>query len=123
MSFRLAHHSSVGIYEEDISNGTNAYIIVWITDSSNIGISVNEILIDNISFFPKPTLNEFIISLENSNEPNLPFKIMDISGKVVLKSFANTNTAIDISNLPNGYYIVQVQVGEQVVSNPLIINR
>jgi hypothetical protein len=48
---------------------------------------------------------------------------MDISGKVVLKSFANTNTAIDISNLPNGYYIVQVQVGEQVVSNPLIINR
>jgi hypothetical protein len=123
LSFRLAHHSSVGINEEAISNGTDAYIIVWITDSSNIGISVNEILIDKISFFPNPTQNEFFISLENSNEPNLPFKIVDISGKIVLQSFANSNSAIDISNLPNGYYIVQVNVGEQFVSKPFIVNR
>jgi hypothetical protein len=77
----------------------------------------------SLQLFPNPTQNEFFISLENSNEPNLPFKIMDISGKVVLQSFANTNTAIDISTLPNGYYIVQVQVGEQYVSKPLIVNR
>ncbi len=123
LSFRLAHHSSVGINEEDISNGTDAYIIVWITDSSNIGISVNEILIDNISFFPNPTQNEFFISLENFNEPNLPFKILDISGKVVLQSIANDNTGIDISTLPNGFYIVLVDVEKRKHTAPLIISR
>jgi hypothetical protein len=78
---------------------------------------------NKIHLFPNPTQNEFFISLENFNEPNLPFKIMDISGKVVLQSFANTNTAIDISNLPNGYYIVQVEIGGQYLSKSLIVNR
>jgi hypothetical protein len=76
-----------------------------------------------LQLFPNPTQNEFFISLENSNEPNLPFKIVDISGKEVLQSFANTNTAIDISNLPNGYYFVQVQIGEQYVSKSLIVSK
>ncbi len=76
-----------------------------------------------LKLFPNPTQNEFFITLENFNEPNIPFKIIDISGKEVLQSFANTNTAIDISSLPNGYYIVQVEIGEQVVSKSLIVNR
>ena len=81
------------------------------------------VLPDKLNLYPNPTQNEFFISLENSNEPNLPFKIVDISGKEVLQSFANTNTAIDISNLPNGYYFVQVQIGEQYVSKSLIVSK
>jgi hypothetical protein len=86
-------------------------------------LNVNNIVNLPLKIFPNPTQNEFYISLENSNEPNLPFKIVDISGKIVLQSFANSNSAIDISNLPNGYYIVQVNVGEQFVSKSLIVNR
>jgi hypothetical protein len=111
---RCYNDDSLGLYETGLVPYCN-YVSLSKIDEVNQNL--------DFQLFPNPAQNEFFISIENSNEPNLPFKIMDISGKVVLQSIANANAAIDITNLPNGYYIVQVQIGEQYVSKSLIVNR
>jgi hypothetical protein len=87
--------------------------------------SVEEIDYSNlIHLYPIPTQNEVFISIdEQLNQDKFNFTIVDVLGKQVLSGTHIRNKPIDISSLPNGYYVLQVQAEERNVSKHLIITR
>ena len=69
--------------------------------------SVSEINTVGISVFPNPATDkikiESPVSLDNS-----AVEIYSISGKLVIKTSLNSKSEINISNLPNGIYIIKI---------------
>lgn len=74
-------------------------------------VGINEFFNENISVFPNPA-NDFItIDLGNYTE-KAEISIYDISGKIVLnKTITEENAKLDISNIPNGMYLIKISDG------------
>lgn len=76
---------------------------------------VNE---SNISFYPNPAINNlFIQGLEAEGQ----VKIVNLSGKVILEETAIES--IDISIIPSGVYMVEVESNDQIIKRKLIIQK
>jgi hypothetical protein len=59
-----------------------------------------------LRIYPNPA-NQYII-INKNNIPGNTFKIMDCNGNVVIESVFYNNDQIDISNLPQGVYLIQL---------------
>jgi hypothetical protein len=85
-------------------------------DSFNFVLSVNQEILNNdfASVNPNPFSDEISIRLINRSEiENLNVKIIDLSGRMLLeKNFDNgDNFILNTEELPNGFYIVQLNQG------------
>lgn len=76
------------------------------------GTNVNNIS-NEISIFPNPGKGLYAITGSNFQE----VEIRDIAGKVILKSNSRT---IDITNYPDGIYLMLLKIDNKVVINKLI---
>ena len=79
----------------------------------------------DITYYPNPTsqkvnLKMSVPSYDNLQETNA--QIFDLSGKLLMTKKASTNgvTEIDLSNLPNAIYNIQVEHNGQVFTNRII---
>jgi hypothetical protein len=79
--------------------------------------SVIENEIDNVTLYPNPTRNELSIDLNGLQPVNL--SIIDITGKTVVKWNKNIKT-INVSELVNGVYFVQLQTNDKIISKKFI---
>ena len=87
----------------------------------------NQINSNFISIFPNPSNGIFNIKVASimENEQTYSMQITDITGKVVHKKnslFSNKFQEINLSHLSNGYYIVQIQIGERIETEKIIKN-
>ena len=74
----------------------------------------------NLSLYPNPA-NKFVVV--NSNETIANVSIIDAIGQKVFESSSITNKTIDISNLTNGLYIIQIENSKGVIyTNKFIKN-
>lgn len=73
---------------------------------------------DNIQIFPNPT-NNFIF-ITGLNKPSLNYSIFDLNQKIVKKGITQTDKPIDIGDLLNGVYVLQIKI-EESISNYKII--
>ena len=81
-------------------------------------VNSDEILTNEISIFPNPTTG--IINL-TINESPVNITIFDITGKIVKHLTLNSNySTIDISNQPNGIYIIEVSNDEFIKTQKII---
>jgi hypothetical protein len=121
----------VGRYSnEPYHSNIQDYVCIRLDDVLTVGLesgcqlSIEEKGAIELNLHPNPTQNEFSFHLsEPYNSQHINYSILDISGKKVLEGIRLSNVEIDVSSLPNGYYVVQVQIGEQFVSKSLIVNR
>lgn len=81
----------IGAYEFDITSG------------------VKDIVKNKLSLYPNPTTSQLTIA--NIQSQVVSVRILDVTGKVV-KTEVPTNNTIDVSNLINGVYFIQVQTKE-----------
>ena len=72
-----------------------------------------EMIVNNkISIFPNPVHNNLTIKIDNL-KGMADIRLFDIYGKMVMqKSSTRNNTAMDISKLPAGIYLVKIKNGE-----------
>lgn len=70
-----------------------------------------------ISIFPNPATN--FIQIKNSKNNN-EIRIINVLGVVILNQVVPINTKVDISNLPNGLYFLQMQSGNLTTTIKLI---
>ena len=72
-------------------------------------MSISKFELTNIFLYPNPS-NKFIY-LHSDISPDIIFhyKIIDISGKIVKSNFSKFNTVINIEDLINGKYIIQIE--------------
>ncbi len=74
------------------------------------------------SLFPNPARNSFTILLPDHSFENM--KLTDILGHIVLQqSLKQETSTIDVSSLPNGIYIVQLENGITVLNKRLVISH
>lgn len=75
----------------------------------------------NVSIYPNPAASFFEIAFKRKNIKNFAVEVLDISGKLVLKT--ENENKINISKLINGNYIVQIKFHDQLISKKLIISK
>ncbi len=98
---------------------------------NNLTTSVDEIKKDasSLNIFPNPTADVSTIAFNLSKPQAVIVKVRDITGKDVLiqdlgvVSSGNQKVAVDVSNLSNGIYLTTVQIGKELVTRKITVNK
>lgn len=80
----------------------------------------------NLNLFPNPSSQNITLTVENLSTNNIEISIIDTFGKKIIylneKSLLNSNEfTIDISSLPSGNYIVQIEIDQGTYSRVIQI--
>jgi hypothetical protein len=86
---------------------------------SNQTVGLNQLDSKNISIYPNPVQNELFIVLDNEDITKID--ILDLSGKMIKSARTNTSQ-IDVSELSEGIYILQVYT-QTGVSNTRFVKQ
>jgi len=102
----------VRIYDREINQSE-------VTALYNGATNINKINNNNISIFPNPSKN--YIQIQANSLDIEKYSIIDINGKTIKQiNYTNNNNIIDISNLPNGVYILNIVTENTVINNRFI---
>ena len=83
-------------------------------------LSVNDKLPSNAAhIYPNPAMNEITISVDNQFNVQ-SIRLMDITGREVKNITANNIVRINVSDLQSGYYMINIQTSEGLISSKLI---
>ena len=83
-------------------------------------LSVNDKLPSNAAnIYPNPAKNEITISVDNQFNVQ-SIRLMDITGREVKNITANNIVRINVSDLQSGYYMINIQTSEGLISSKLI---
>jgi PKD repeat protein len=94
-----------------------------ITKTIQIGaLSINENAVGNFKFYPNPTTNQITLKVDNQLLGSV-YTIYDTIGKSVLNGKINSELhVIDLGNLSNGVYIIEVASEGNYFKNKFIKN-
>jgi hypothetical protein len=75
----------------------------------------------NVQVFPSPVKDLLQIQLPGGLNGNIGLSIIDINGHIVKRNNIASdgnglNTSFDVSNLPNGIYVLKAQAGNTTVT-------
>jgi hypothetical protein len=77
-----------------------------------------------IMIYPNPTSFNFIITKDNSWDTNAQLRMYSINGKLMSSSkLSSSRQYVDVSNMNEGLYILEIINGDKVSTQKLIINR
>ena len=86
--------------------------------SSVPSVGVEEIaVISNVEFsaYPNPCENQLTLIQSNNQVDRVSMKVLDVTGRVVMNEvYWSAKHTIDTSNLPNGFYTVQLERKGQI---------
>ena len=75
---------------------------------------------------PNPVVDYLNINCTNPINSNLSFALIDVTGKTILTqemiSVSNQNHSIDVSNLSNGIYFLEIKVNSITIKKKIIKN-
>lgn len=80
--------------------------------SSGDPLSTNEYTVDGFSIYPNPAKSE--IRFTETFSPNSVFQILDPSGRVISEGLLPESGIIDISNLPEGFYLIDLRSSDAI---------
>lgn len=111
-------------------SGSNFYRISWMNAAGKSEFSsIREVKFEttkNLSVVPNPASNEVTINFPDNNyQESFTMTITSMKGDVVLSKVYNTTSAVvDVSNIPQGVYQVQITSENRApINTKLIINR
>jgi len=90
------------------NNGLGDY---WVVKLEPDPLSITNFLENNISIFPNPSTDILTLKLPNNTTID-KITITDLTGKIVKDQTQNTNI-VNVENLANGLYILEVFSGDQ----------
>ena len=106
--------------DNNINNGYPS--LFW----QNFTNGINNISINNngLSIYPNPASNYVNIKLENTSHSNLTLNIYNIIGLLVKsETIANDQQKINISDLNNGTYLLEIKSNFGTKTQKLIIRK
>jgi len=131
--FETAQHNLTWVMGEVMTetfSNSNLYITQGFLQPYNLGtgIDVNNYSSTNISVFPNPATDYFLVEFlaENTISKSQPFllTIVDINGKVVLKrSISDEVSTIDIQNLNSATYLVQIVNTDLAIKKSIVLQK
>lgn len=97
--------------------------ITTVTGNANfIAIGVKEQSKEEFNFgtYPNPAKDQLSVQLKNNETPE-SLTLINALGEVILKN--NGSKSINISQIPNGYYFIEVKSGEHLGRKPVLISK
>ncbi len=99
-------------------NGKNCYEVIEI--GLNEPSSISDIKQSGFRLFPNPAKIEARLELNNAETP-ARMQLLDLTGKLVLRSSFTGSILINTTNLNPGVYLVQVSTGVESHLNRLLV--
>ena len=100
------------------SAATGEFVDSTLVYSSVPTVGVEEIaVISNVEFsaYPNPCENNLTIVQSNNQVDRVSMKVLDITGRVVMTDvYWSAKQTVDTSNLPNGFYTIQLERKGQI---------
>lgn len=86
--------------------------------------SVNELSLTEISIYPNPFSNSFTVNL-NKQKNNINLKLMDVTGKAILKMTKQNSSKIvvDVDNLSKGIYFLYIESNNRLIHTHKLIKN
>jgi hypothetical protein len=80
------------------------------------------------SVYPNPSNGQFTVESSNdTNSNDAVISVLDLNGRVVftkeIQNASRLNETIDVQNLTNGLYLLQIQQGASRTVKKIIINK
>jgi hypothetical protein len=116
---------SVGQVVYTTAIGTNGSLAQGVQQpyeiSTTVGIKETAITLE-LSVYPNPTTDYLTLKVEDNTELN--YQLYDLQGKVIEnKKVSSTRTSINVENLPNAIYFLNVVKNNQVVKTFKVIKN
>jgi hypothetical protein len=116
---------SVGQVVYTAATGTNGSLAQGVQQpyeiSTTVGIKETAITLE-LSVYPNPTTDYLTLKVEDNTELN--YQLYDLQGKVIEnKKVSSTRTSINVENLPNAIYFLNVVKNNQVVKTFKVIKN
>jgi hypothetical protein len=93
----------------------NSNVIAVILSTSSIG----DVASGNMQLYPNPTTG--VVNLCFADKQQRTIQVLDLLGRAVQTATLTTSeTALDITDLPQGNYIIKITTNGQVLTNKLI---
>lgn len=80
-------------------------------------LSANDTAFDNLKLYPNPVENILNVSFQNYTLDY--FKIIDVTGQIVIEQTVNLNQ-IDLSALVSGFYLIQIKTSNGIISKKIL---
>lgn len=89
-------------------------------------VGLTEYKASDFTVEPNPVVDYLNINCTNPINSNLSFVLIDVTGKTILTqemiSVSNQNHSIDVSNLSNGIYFLEIKVNSIIIKKKIIKN-
>lgn len=87
--------------------------------------SINSSVVERLDIYPNPTQSSFTIAYELNRSEAMKFQLLDLQGKQIeemsrLGSGLSGMYDFDMSSLPKGVYLLQVQIGSSTLSRKIM---
>ena len=88
--------------------------LTWFVTATASGITqINRSV--NISLFPNPAKELLTVEVDATDLSIASIQVTDLLGKVwINKTIGQTQTKVDVADLPNGYYLIQYKHGNEI---------
>ena len=97
---------------------TDAFGCTYTSAAYNASLSATELAFGSVTAFPNPTTGKLTI---NTEAVITAVDVLDASGRIVQTTAANaTTTSVDLTTLPNGYYMVKIQTVQGVITKNVV---
>jgi len=112
------------IYTVTDESGNTDDVTLTVIVEEEMTIGVEDYLVELVDIYPNPT--QGIINVDVADLKVTEINIYNVVGELVYKSFVNnfaTSTNIDLSDQPEGIYMVNVNTEEGMVTKKLTISK
>ncbi len=108
------------IFFESFSGGSSGNCSFFIEQTPYDSTSFSEITNNIINIYPNPSQGIFYV---NSNEHQLECTILDANGKIILNQILLNNELIDLRNMPQGLYFINLASENAIINKKISIYR
>ena len=108
------------IFFESFSGGSSGNCSFFIEQTPYDSTSFPEITNNIINIYPNPSQGIFYV---NSNEHQLECTILDTNGKIILNQILLNNEPIDLRNMPQGLYFINLASENAIINKKISIYR
>ena len=86
-------------------------------------VGINDAQSAQLTAYPNPATDVLTIDMTSIPEDNYEIKLLDLSGKIIMKDMVSdlTKHNINISDLSQGIYVLSVSNGENAYQRKIII--
>lgn len=111
----------------DSSNLYQAYYCIDDVSVTSVITALNNLTtVNRFNIYPNPTVGHLFINLELRKRSEVTIQVINIVGEVVLsKNLGNVKSKtleLDLENIPNGVYLVQVKNDNETLSKKVVVS-